>query len=75
MIGHRQVREDMMESYDNFDKERCRARTEPKQNTCSGVSSSQCRSNKSYAGLGWTEPRVEHYLGMTDARMRLPGYN
>merc|ERR1712130_601211 len=77
LSGHKQAREDMMESYEKFEKERWRARTEPKQRTCSGVSSSylgEVRTNKTSSCLGWTEPRVEYYIGMTDIRKRLPGY-
>merc|ERR1712128_321522 len=46
--------------------------------SCSfGPSLTRCplfRSNKPGAGIGWTEPRMESYLGMVDRRKRLPGY-
>eukprot|EP00091_Calanus_sinicus_P016567 TRINITY_DN359_c0_g1_i4.p1 TRINITY_DN359_c0_g1~~TRINITY_DN359_c0_g1_i4.p1 ORF type:complete len:169 (-),score=46.85 TRINITY_DN359_c0_g1_i4:65-571(-) len=32
------------------------------------------RSTKPGAGLGWTEPRMEAFLGLVDRRLRLPGY-
>ena len=32
------------------------------------------RSNKPGAGLGWTEPRMESFLGLVDKRLHLPGY-
>jgi hypothetical protein len=32
------------------------------------------RNNKPGAGLGWTEPRMESYIGMVDRRLHLPGY-
>ena len=32
------------------------------------------RSYKPGAGIGWTEPRMESFIGMVDIRKRLPGY-
>eukprot|EP00092_Neocalanus_flemingeri_P041587 GFUD01045291.1.p1 GENE.GFUD01045291.1~~GFUD01045291.1.p1 ORF type:complete len:169 (+),score=40.83 GFUD01045291.1:68-574(+) len=42
-----------------------------------GPANTRCpifRSNKPGAGLGWTEPRMESFIGLTDKRMNLRGY-
>eukprot|EP00092_Neocalanus_flemingeri_P035987 GFUD01039185.1.p1 GENE.GFUD01039185.1~~GFUD01039185.1.p1 ORF type:complete len:173 (+),score=23.77 GFUD01039185.1:56-574(+) len=106
MIGHRQSRKDMLESYSNFERQERQMRSEPRQRSNSGVRASRLtagdeyrqpmnpqhyhektcsfgpsltrcpifRSNKPGAGIGWTEPRVESFIGMVDRRKRLPGY-
>eukprot|EP00092_Neocalanus_flemingeri_P035986 GFUD01039184.1.p1 GENE.GFUD01039184.1~~GFUD01039184.1.p1 ORF type:complete len:191 (+),score=33.81 GFUD01039184.1:57-575(+) len=106
IIGHRESRKDMMESYEKFEKQERQMRSEPKQWTNSGVRASRLnagdeyrqpmnpihyhektcsfgpsltrcpifRSNKPGAGIGWTEPRMESFIGMVDRRKRLPGY-
>ena len=38
------------------------------------TSAPDLRSNKPGAGLGWTEPRVESFLGLVDRRLHLHGY-
>jgi len=48
LIGHRQARADMVESYDNYDRMKWRARTEPKPATCSGVSVSKLSAGHEY---------------------------
>ena len=32
------------------------------------------RIGKPGAGLGWTEPRMEEFVGLVDRRKHLPGY-
>merc|ERR1712180_87653 len=77
MTGYRQGYQDMLESYDNFDQMRRRAKTEPRPQPCSGVSASKITAEKrlfSKPNIGMTEPRTEKYLGMVDVRKKLPGY-
>merc|ERR1712071_108070 len=75
--GHRQTRNEMLESYENYDKQRWRAKTEPKQDRRSVVSATREFQSSKYkpgAGIGWTEPRNEAALGLVDRRRHLPGY-
>merc|ERR1712002_774006 len=60
IVGHRLVRQDMLESIEYYDKQRRSARSEPKQEACTGLgatrlseaSSYLARCNKPGAGLG-----------------------
>jgi len=85
--GHRVVRREMEDSYEKYEKQRFRARTEPKQahSRDSVFAAIWCQrssltrypgpmSNKPGSGLGWTEPRHEASLGLVDRRKHLPGY-
>merc|ERR1711973_111741 len=76
IIGHRQTRKDLIESYDNYDIMKRRAISDPPLTTCPGVCPSKMkavfRTNKPYIGM--TEPRAESFIGMVDVRKRLPGY-
>merc|ERR1719318_974477 len=79
--GHRESRKEMLESYENFERQERRMKSEPRLRTNSGVSrltagdeSHKLRRYKPGAGLGWTEPRMEYFIGMVDRRKFLPGY-
>jgi len=106
MKGYRESRNEMLQSYENFETQERRMRSEPRQGSSSGVRASRLtagdeyrqpmnpihyhergcsfgpsltrcpifRSNKPGAGLGWTEPRKESFLGLVDRRKVLPGY-
>jgi len=81
MVGHRFARQDMNDSYENYAKQKMRARTEPKLEPCTGVSKCKLslrypmiQTTKTYNGIGWTEPRAEEVLGFVDRRKHLPGY-
>jgi len=81
VVGHKFVRQDMNESYENYAKQKFRARTEPRLEPCTGVSRCklslrypEIQTTKPYNGIGWTEPRAEDVLGFVDRRKHLPGY-
>jgi len=85
LIGHRQSRRDMVESYENYDRLTRTNRSEPRQWSNSGVRAVRltpgdeyrefrASRNKPGAGLGWTQPRKERVIGQVDIRKTLPGY-
>merc|ERR1711863_162196 len=88
LVGHRQSRRDMVESYDTYDRLTRSGRSEPRQRGTSVISevaaSSRLTAGDEYrtyfrrakpgAGLGWTQPRMEHVIGCVDRRKTLPGY-
>ena len=49
-------------------------RSEPRQKSSFEPVRTQRPSYKPGAGIGWTEPRMEYFIGMVDIRKRLPGY-
>merc|ERR1712227_251741 len=84
LIGHRQSRRDMVESYEIYDRLHRSARSEPRSrdsvrpSLALGDSSSDyktaIRRYKPGSGLGATQPRMEHVIGCVDRRKTLPGY-
>merc|ERR1712107_824369 len=48
MTGYRQGYQDMLESYENFDQMRRRAKTEPRPQPCSGVSHPRSHQRKGF---------------------------
>merc|ERR1712098_248888 len=78
--GHRESRREMLESYENFDRQQRRMRSEPRQSTKSEVrvprltTVQRLRAIKPWSGIGWTEPRREATMGMVDIRKTLHGY-
>merc|ERR1740124_125026 len=50
MPGHRESRKDMMDSYENFEKQERRMRSEPRQYPNSGVRASRLTAALAYAG-------------------------
>merc|ERR1719186_759587 len=57
--GHKFVKLDLLESYEEFYLQKKRLSRDAKPNTCSGVTRSPLVSHKPGAGLGWTEPRCK----------------
>jgi len=78
--GHRESHREMLESYENFERQQRRMRSEPRQSTKSEVrvprltTVQRLRTIKPWSGIGWTEPRREATMGMVDIRKTLHGY-
>ena len=49
-------------------------KSEPRQRSNSGVPRPRLTAYKPGAGIGWTEPRMEYFIGRVDVRKTLPGY-
>lgn len=86
LIGHRQSRRDMAESYEIYDRIRRNGRSETR-TARQSVSraremsmgpendyKSYCRRSRVGSGLGSSEPRMERVIGLVDRRITLPGY-
>jgi len=75
MRGYKQSRQDMLDSYVNFEKENGRTRSEPPQEPSASYSVSKMfRTSKPGSGLGMTEPRMEKFMDQVDVRKKIPGY-
>merc|ERR1739848_435558 len=81
--GHRQSRRDMLASYESFSQQERRHKSVPREvvlerarppRTAVQEDVRLFRRIKPGAGLGWTEPRMEKFIGQVDRRKLLPGY-